>query len=240
LTGPHGAPAGLFVTGTDTGVGKTAVAVALLRLALRRGRRPVPYKPAETGCAPEATDARQLWEAAGRPVPLAAVCTHAFPLPAAPAQAAAAAGVAIDLDDLVRRARELRAAGDFLLIEGAGGLLVPYTGNLTAADLAARLALPVLVVARTALGTINHTALTLAELARRGLPVAGVVLVRTTQDLAPHESGNIQQISILTGIRPLGTLPYLPDSDTAEPDRLADALQTALGADTVTALLGRA
>jgi dethiobiotin synthetase len=226
---PGASGRGLFVTGTDTGVGKTAVSVALLRLAHRRGLRPIPFKPAETGCAPYPADARALWLAAHRPVAEADVCLYALSLPAAPAQAAAAEGVHIDCQRIVEQAGMLSAQGDLLIVEGAGGLLVPYAGGVTCADIAARLELPLLVVARTALGTINHTALTLREAARASLEVAGVILNRTTQDEAPHEAGNADLIAELTGRRPLGTLPWLPPERAADPDAVADALATSIG-----------
>ncbi len=231
-------PAGLFITGTDTGVGKTAVAVALLRCALRRGRRPIPLKPAETGCAPDAEDAHRLWEAAGRPVTESEVCPHRFRLPAAPAQAAPLEGRRLLLDDVVVHARALAARGDWFLVEGAGGLLVPYGDDWTAADLIQRLGLPTLVVARTALGTINHSALTIRELGRRNLPVAGLILNRTSPEQQPQEAGSFRFVASGTGLQPLGPLPWLPDA--RDPDALADALEGALGAATVSALLGSA
>jgi len=228
---------GLFVTGTDTGVGKTTVAVGLARLALRRGKTPIPYKPVETGCAPEPSDARRLWDAARPPTTLAETCPFPLPLPAAPAAAAADAGIRLAAADLVARGLSLAARGDYLLVEGAGGLLVPYVGSTTNADLAAALGLPVLVVARTALGTINHVALTLAELARRRLPLAGLVLVRTSAVAAPHEASNADFIETTTGTRPLGTVPFIEDAEAAA-DRLADALEGALPANALARLLG--
>jgi dethiobiotin synthetase len=216
---------GLFIAGTDTGVGKTTVGVALTRLALRKGRAPIPFKPVETGCAPEPADARRLWEAAGRPVSLAEVCPFPLALPAAPAAAAAAIGLRLDVADLARRGLSLATRGGFLLVEGAGGLLAPYDGATTNADLAAHLGLPVLVVGRTALGTINHVALTLGELARRRLAVAGVLLVQTTPGVAPHEATNADLIERVTGVRPFATLPFLGERELADPDRVADAAQ---------------
>lgn len=229
---------GLFVTGTDTGVGKTTVSVALLRLAERRGRRPIPFKPVETGCDPEAADADALWRAARPPIPASDVCFHALRLPAAPSLAAAAEGVHIDLDLIVERAQALAANGDFLLVEGAGGLLVPYVDELTTVDLAARLALPLLVIARTALGTVNHTALTLREAARNGLTVAGMILSQTTAGVGPAESGNAELIATLTGQNVLGTLPYLSAGAQTDPDLLADALEASLPRDALDRLLG--
>lgn len=233
----HTAP-GLFVTGTDTGVGKTAVAAGLLRLALRAGLRPIPSKPVETGCDPTPMDAALLWEAAGRPGSLASVCPHPFRLPAAPAVAAAAAGALLDVSALATTIRARGGAGDLLIVEGAGGLLVPYAGADTAADLAARLKLPILLVARTALGTINHTALTIRELARQRLPLAGLVLVQTTPERFPHESTNAEMIERLTNVAPLGTIPYLAPAHAADPAALADAVLAGLGPTTTAALLG--
>jgi dethiobiotin synthetase len=233
-----GAPRGLFVTGSDTGVGKTLVAAGLLRLARRAGRVPIPFKPVETGCDPEPLDARRLWRAAQPPIQPDEVCAHALPLPAAPALAAAAVGLQIDLGDLAERARTLARRGDYLLVEGAGGLLVPYAGAGTAADLAALLGLPLLVVGRMALGTINHVALTLSESARRGLPVAGYLLNRTELQAAPHESGNREMLALVTGRRPLGVLPHLAPGDRDDDDRVADAVAAALGDEGLRLLLG--
>jgi dethiobiotin synthetase len=230
-------PRGLFVTGTDTGVGKTLVAAGLLRLASRDGRVPIPFKPVETGCDPEPADARRLWRAARPPIPATDVCLHALPLPAAPALAAQAAGLRLDLGQMVERAQALADRGDFLLVEGAGGLLVPYAGAETTADLAARLGLPLLVVGRMALGTINHVALTLAEAARRGLAIAGCLLNRTEPVAGPHEPGNVDLIAAVTGSRPLGVVPHLGDARDDD-DRVADAVRDALGPEGLRRLLG--
>ena len=233
-------PAGLFVTGTDTGVGKTTVAVALARLVSRLGRVSIPYKPVETGCAPDAEDARRLWEAAKPPISLVDVCPFPLALPAAPAAAAAAAGLRLDIGDLARRGHAASTRGDFLIVEGAGGLLAPYAGPSTNADLAALMGLPVLVVARTALGTINHVALTLSQLGQRGLILAGVLLVKTTAAVEPHEESNVRLIEDVTGIRPLGIFPYVPPPEATDPDRLVDALQRAVSADVLSRLVGDA
>jgi dethiobiotin synthetase len=218
---------GFFVTGTDTGVGKTLVACGLARLAVRRGLRPIPFKPVETGCDPTAADAHALWTAAGRPVPEADVCLYRFRLPAAPAQAAEAEQQTVDLDRLVAAAADLARRGDLLIVEGAGGLLVPYGDGWTAADLMQRLQLPLVVVARTALGTINHTALTIREASRRGLPVRALVLNQTAPDQAPHERDGARFIANATGLTPLGPIPWTPRA--SDPDLLADLVDGALG-----------
>jgi dethiobiotin synthetase len=229
---------GLFVTGSDTGVGKTLVAAGLLCLARRAGLVPIPFKPVETGCDPEPVDARRLWRAARPPIAPDDVCPRAFPLPAAPALAAAATGVRLDLAALADRARTIARRGDFLLVEGAGGLLVPYTDDgETTADLAVRLGLPVLIVGRMALGTINHVALTLAAAERRGLAIAGCVLNRTEPDVGPHERGNVELITAVTGRRPLGVVPHLGEA-REDDDRVADAVRDAVGAAGLRQLLG--
>ena len=231
------APRGLFVTGTDTGVGKTLVAAGLLRLARRRGLVPIPFKPVETGCDPEPADARRLWRAATPPITADEVCPDPLPLPAAPALAAAAAGRRIDLVALADRAHALAARGDFLLVEGAGGLLVPYADGETTADLATRIGLPLLIVGRMALGTINHVALTIAEAKRRRLTIAGCILSRGDPEVGPHEGGNVELIAAVTGHRPLAVLPHLPAGERNDDDRVADALAHALG-DALAVLLG--
>jgi dethiobiotin synthetase len=229
---------GLFVTGTDTGVGKTTISVALLRYARRRGMTPIPFKPAETGCDADPADARALWRAASPPVPETDVCLYALRLPAAPAQAAAAEGKRIEIEWIAEQAAALAAKGDFLIVEGAGGLLVPYNDGLTGADIAARLRLPLLIVARTALGTVNHTALTLREAGRTALDVAGLILNRTTASASPHEAGNADLIEGLTGRRPLGTFPWLPPASAHDPDALADALAISVGEQALETLIG--
>jgi adenosylmethionine-8-amino-7-oxononanoate aminotransferase len=213
---------GLFVTGTDTGVGKTTLATALLSLGRQRGIAVVPFKPVETGADPDPQDALRLRAAALRDdLPLSLICPFAFPAPVAPAAAAALVGTSLTLAALCSAAHAAAAHGDFLLVESAGGLLAPYAPDLTSADLAAALGLPLLLVARNALGTVNHTALAVAEIRRRALPLAGIVLVNTSPEVTPDQASNAQLIASLTGVRPLCTIPHLPH---ATPANLAAAL----------------
>jgi dethiobiotin synthetase len=142
-------------------------------------------------------------------------------LPVAPAQAAASAGVALPLPALVSTIEAAAPLGDFVLVESAGGLLSPYAPGVTGADLAAAAGLPLLLVARNALGTINHTALAVAEIRRRDLPLAGVVLVEVTPEPTPDRPSNAALIADVCGERPLAALPFVPGAD---PDRLADEL----------------
>jgi dethiobiotin synthetase len=203
---------GLFVTATDTGVGKTEVACALVSGARAAGLDVGAMKPAQSGLTPgEASDAERLREAAGGADPLELVCPYQFEPPLAPGVAARLAGVEISLPRLVEAARTLASRHAALVVEGAGGLLVPLTPSQTYADLAVALGLPVLVVARAGLGTVNHAALTIEALRARGLGLAGVVLNRTgpgDDASVPHNAAEIER---LTGARVLATLPYHHD-----------------------------
>ncbi len=178
---------GYFVAGTDTGVGKTYVAALLARQFRSAGLRVGVYKPAASGCRREAErlvsdDAVALWEAAGRPESLEAVCPQVFEAPLAPHLAARAEGRRLDPQLLRSGLERWPARSDVLLVEGAGGLFSPISDDDLVADLACEFGLPLIVVARDALGTINHTLLTLhaARTYRGGLAVAGVVLNQTT------------------------------------------------------------
>jgi len=221
---------GLLLLGTDTGVGKTTFARGLLQLAHQRGFTLVPYKPAETGCVPEPADARDLLAAAtfcdcdlaGSEHPARAalsrlqglttndICPYQFREPVAPSAAARAAGVVIDPARVKTTAQHLAAFGDALLVEGAGGVLSPYGPTFTGASLAELLELDVLLIAANRLGTINHTALAIAELRRRALTVRGIVLVDVLPDGGPDRAHNAAEIATLTGVRPLGVLTHTP------------------------------
>jgi dethiobiotin synthetase len=203
---------GLFVTATDTGVGKTEVACALLREARGRGLDAVPMKPAQSGVvAGEPSDAERLLEAADGVEPLSAVCPYSLAAPLAPAVAARLEGVEISFGRVVDGARALGERHDAVLVEGAGGLLVPLTERETYADLAVALALPVLIVARAGLGTVNHVALTVEALRRRGLAIAAIVLNRTGPEDDPSVPTNAGEIARLTGVAPAALLPFVAD-----------------------------
>ena len=216
---------GLFVTGTDTGVGKTLVACALARALRARGVDLGVLKPAETGVGPAGPlDALALREAAGAEDPIDEVCPEAFALPAAPAVAARAEGRKVDLGRIRDAAARLRARHRFLLVEGAGGALVPLASGVHMLDLAGELELPALVVARGALGTINHTLLTLEALEARGLSLAGVVLSHGPAPLSAPDAANLAWLRKALGSRLLGELPPLADPCHADGSALLEAL----------------
>jgi dethiobiotin synthetase len=180
---------GYFITGTDTNVGKTYVTCALARRARARGGRVFAFKPMETGCATTPSgyvgaDQELLAAAAGAWQQGSLRGLYRFALPAAPLVAATAEHAAIDLDVVLKTTREGARAGQatLTLVEGAGGWRVPITPDADMSTLARRLALPVIVVARAGLGTINHTLLTAEAIHRDGAPVAAVVLSQRPDD----------------------------------------------------------
>lgn len=229
----------LLVTGTDTGIGKTVVSTALAAALAGRGRRVAVMKPAETGCRPDPEDALALAAAAQDVAPLTDVCPHQLPEPLAPMLAAERAGVVIDVDALVARARARAAAVDVLLVEGAGGLLVPLANGVTFADLAQRLAARVIVVVGSRLGAINHALLTFEALAQRHLPIAGYVVNRLGDGdvaIATNES----LLAALTDVPRLGILPWLGDEAAALLAALRTGGEAAAHARTRLAALGSA
>jgi dethiobiotin synthetase len=214
MTPPRAAASGVFVTGTDTGVGKTLVGCALIRALRARGVDVGAMKAMETGVGEAGPlDAIALREAAGSVDPLDEVCPLRFALPAAPNVAAAAEGREVALDVVTRAFTLLAARHQTMLVEGAGGLLVPTTDDRTMADLARDLGLPIVVVARASLGTINHTLLTLAEAERRGLELAGVVISHATGPLTPADRANVAHLRGVLGERLLGEVPPLLEGE---------------------------
>jgi dethiobiotin synthetase len=196
--------ADLLVTGTDTGVGKTYVTAALAAACAASGRRVAVLKAAQTGDDDDAG-----WIAAR--VPGIAVRTALrYEAPVAPVVAARLEGAPQpSLEPIVAAARELRASADGILVEGSGGLLVPISERETFADLALALGLPLLIVARPGLGTLNHTALTVEVARARGIEVAGVVVCGTRADPDVAERTNLDELRRIAPL--LGTLPYDPD-----------------------------
>lgn len=167
---------GLFITGTDTGVGKTLVTAGLAAWCHSRGIRVGVMKPIATGDRGRSGDARVLAEAAGAQDELTLVNPVCYRDPLAPYAAAARARRSVNWAALLHAYAQLRARHHLLLVEGIGGLLVPLSRRRTVADLAKRLGLPVVIVARLRLGTLNHTLLTVRQAQQEGLVVRGVIL----------------------------------------------------------------
>jgi len=201
-----------FVTGTDTGVGKTLAAAALCRADRKAGRTVLYAKPVQTGLErAQAGDAAFVAAAAKVPV---IECVR-FPEPLAPAVAAQRAGAIIDVDALLTDLEKAGDGFDRIMVEGAGGLLVPLWDDVTMADMADRLGAGLIVVTRPTLGTLNHTALTLEAAVTRGLPVDGLVISGWPADPGVTEETNLERLSAMAPV--LGLLPNYPGLDTADP-----------------------
>ena len=205
---------GIFITGTDTGVGKTFVAAALASYLRDRDYRVGVMKPAETGCPQQdgvsiPEDAVRLKEASGCAEPIEKICPYRFSEPLAPSMAAERAGRRIDLDLLLSNYGEISVKYDITLVEGAGGLLVPLLPSYTYADFAGVLKLPLLVVAANKLGAINHLLLTLEHASCRGLRVLGYVLNGSSKETSLAAETNREVLLGLTGVPCLAELPFI-------------------------------
>jgi dethiobiotin synthetase len=213
---------GIFVTGTDTDVGKTWIAAGLTAVLRQWGLPAVYFKPIQSGCLEEGgrlipTDTRMAKELAGLAEPLEQLTPITLRLPLAPAAAAEQEGVPVDLGRIAAAFRKLAATYDFFVVEGAGGLYVPLIGTrFLVLDLVRWVRLPLLVVARAGLGTINHTALTVMAARGAGLPVAGVVLNRYPDRPSLAEETNPRFIEEIAEGSGLGRVPEVAGLDNPE------------------------
>lgn len=228
---------GLFITGTDTGVGKTFFACGLAALLKDSGYRVGVMKPAETGCEERdgklvPQDAIRLREASGCDEPLEKICPYRLPEPLAPSIAAERAGVRIDAGHLLNVYGDISSKHDLTLVEGAGGLMVPLLPSYTYADLARVLKLPLLVVAANKLGAINHLLLTLEHARCKGLTVLGYVLNSVANDNSLAAETNREVLAGLTGVQCLGELPFI-EAARAGKNLPPDVLETELDLRTI-------
>jgi dethiobiotin synthetase len=220
---------GIFVTGTDTGVGKTVVAAGLVRLARKAGICAIAVKPIETGCKvrsgalfPE--DGAFLREAAESHLSLDECVPFRFSLPASPARAAAMEGRTLKISDVEEHVRALAEGADLTVVEGAGGLMVPIQDRLMMIDLAERLGYPTLLVGRTRLGTLNHTLLSVTALKERGMSVAGIVLSCSAPDNGPEEAFTASDLARLVEDVPVVVLPFLGPEVVRDAERIASTI----------------
>jgi dethiobiotin synthetase len=172
---------GLFVTGTDTDVGKTVIAAAIALSLRQAGERVAVLKPVATGCRRDregliSDDAELLAAASDTSQPLDLICPNRYAEPLAPSVAARRTGRPIDYGAIDNAARLAAPLASVFVVEGAGGVLTPLDDRHTVADLAAAMGAPAVIVARSKLGTINHTLLSIDALRARGVAIAGVVL----------------------------------------------------------------
>lgn len=201
---------GIFITGTDTGVGKTVVAVAMLRALVLSGRRAVGMKPVSAGLAADGSanpDVATLLAAGNVDAPLADRNPYAFAPAIAPHLAAAQAGVSIDLAVIAAAYTRLAAHSDAVVVEGAGGVLVPVDATHDMLDVAARLRLPVLLVVGMRLGCLNHALLSAAAIRARGLELSGWV----ANCIDPHMqavAANVEALSLCLRAPPVAEIAW--------------------------------
>lgn len=204
---------GIFVTGTDTGVGKTVAAGAVAAFLRRRGVDVGVMKPISAGGISDSAFLKQCAAVEDSLELITPVCLR-FPL--APFVAAKLEGRKIDFQKIARCFKELKRKHDFLVVEGVGGMEVPLTEKIAVADMAKRFGFPLVMVARLQLGTINHTVLSLHAARRRALPVRGVLFNETRPAAAQKglaEKTNPSVIAQLGKVPVLGVLPFQPKVD---------------------------
>jgi len=214
----HG-PRGIFVTGTDTAVGKTLVAVSLVRALVRRGLRVSVMKPIASGSEHTPlglrnADALALGQAANVPVPYEVLNPYCYAPAISPHIAAREVNLPVDLRVIAQCFRSLQAAADFVVVEGAGGWHAPISDAQTMEDLALSLDIPVLLVVAMRLGCLNHALLSRRAIERGGARAAGWV----ANELDPafeRRNENLESLFRLLGGAPLAVLPFQPDPEAA-------------------------
>ena len=216
--------AGLFITGTDTGVGKTLIAGAITRILTDKGLKVGVFKPIATGCKRHweglvSCDTEFLAHCANSELPLSTITPVGFPTPAAPIVSAACDGSAIDFDRIAAAYKDICQNSEIIIVEGIGGVRVPLTSEFDLLDLAVEFALPVVIVARPNLGTINHTLMTIDCVRAAELKIAGVVIngydaaeSTVAEDTAP------EVIAKCGGVNVLSVVPFDETVDIEEPN----------------------
>jgi dethiobiotin synthetase len=217
---------GFFITGTDTGVGKTFVAVGLTRVFVARGLRAAVMKPVAAGsiATPDGArndDALELSGASNVEASYEDVNPWLLATPASPHLAARADGVSVRQEPVLASDWRLAERSDVLLVEGAGGWLAPISATATMADIAESLALPVILVVGMRLGCLNHALLTRDAIRARGLPFGGWVANKLATEM-PFCSANIDTLTSRFGAPPLGIVPAGMDPKSAAADGLPD------------------
>jgi len=220
---------GFFISGTDTGVGKTVVTAGLAGFYRQLGMRVGVMKPIESGCKrledglhPE--DALFLKKMSSSPDALDLIVPYRLEPPLTPSVAAEMEGVEIDLEAIKRIYQQLERNYDLMLVEGVGGVMAPLYKRSTSVDLVRLLGIPVIVVARNTLGTINHTLLTVEHARQRGLTLVGIIVNNCDADPDVSSETNPEVIKQLSGLPLLGVIPYLPSHKRDDAALLAEVI----------------
>jgi len=228
---------GIFVTATDTGVGKTIASASIVRALKQRGIKTGAMKPIETGCCRkdgilEPADGKLLKEIAGMDDTLELITPVRFEAPLAPYIASQVEGMPVDLEKIFNAYGALSRKYDFMVVEGIGGVLVPLAGKTTSKtsrsyfviDLIKELKLPAVVVTRPSLGTINHTLLTVTQLLNEGVDVAGLIInFNTPAEGTIAEKTNPKALRELCSVPIIGVIPFLKDISAESIEAIAAA-----------------
>ncbi len=210
-------PKGIFITGTDTGVGKTVVSATLAWTLKELGRKVAVIKPVQTGTnSGGLLDIEFIQKVIETKYPLNKVCPYRFAHPLAPSVAANLAGERIDIEKITPVFYEFASTHDVVIVEGAGGLLVPITDNYLMSDLAFDLGLHLVIVTRPDLGTLNHTFLTVESAKHRGLKILGIVINKFPINPGLAERTNPELLLKITGEPIVGVLPFDPEISVEE------------------------
>lgn len=203
-------PKGIFITGTDTGVGKTVVTAALASLLKSNGNKINVIKPFQTGTdLPGLNDIEFIYKVLDEPYDLDEVCPYRLSKPLAPLSAAALESVDLNLTNVKSLIQDCLNKYEVTIVEGAGGIFVPIKQNYFMSDLAGELGLKLLVVSKPNLGTINHTLLTLEHARLKGLEILGVVICNYPENPGLAEITSLPLIERLGNVPLVGLIPYI-------------------------------
>ncbi|MCX5885675.1 MAG: dethiobiotin synthase [Proteobacteria bacterium] len=229
---------GIFITGTDTGVGKTLISGSLASALRKQGMNVGVMKPVESGCSRVEgrlipSDALFLKEFSRSNDDIDLINPYRLEHPLAPAAAAEMEGVKIELKRIEDAYNRMERNHDLMLVEGAGGLLVPLGDSLLIVDLIKSLRLPALVIACSSLGTINHTLLTLRTAEVSGIEVLGVIINHVTPDRGLAEETCVSSIKKFTRVPILGVFPFVEDAKIKNREYLGDLMERCVNIDII-------
>lgn len=205
---------GIFITGTDTGVGKTVIAGAIVRVLKRKGLKVGVMKPVETGCTKEGdvlipSDGEFLKYMADLDISINEITPYRFETPVAPLVASEVEGRYINPEKILEAYKTLTRKFDFVIVEGIGGLMVPINEGLFVADLVSYMGIPLVIVSINKLGTINHTFLTVDSARSKGLDIKGLIVNDMRQGDDISADSNISVIKRLIDVPVVGVFPFI-------------------------------
>ena len=219
---------GFFITGTDTGVGKTVITVALIKAICRLGFTAGGMKPIESGCLQQGdvlvpSDGMFIKTIAHMEENIGQITPCRFKSPLAPLPASESEGISVDFEKINKAFADISENYDVVIVEGVGGLLVPITRNYFVIDMAKDFNLPLIVVSRPSLGTINHTMLTVNYALKEGLRVAGIIInYNQPPENTLAEATNPEIIKRISPVPVIGIFPYLKDLESATIKKAAE------------------